>query len=604
MSNTISVNKQSVKQLLESGKNGKFVIPEYQRPYAWSEEQIQTLFDDLVEYTKMQNLDSEKESNYFLGTIVFYENENEEKEIIDGQQRITSLFILLRAIYNKLGSMTETDEVKNFKSQIESALWEQNELTAKVNYDEILIESRVMNNEGNKIFADILKTGKTIKNKDNYTGNYNLFLDLIEKYTNEEPELFFWFIRNVLSRAILLPIRADSQDTALTIFSTLNDRGLALSDADIFKAKMYNKLKPEEKEKFIERWQNLDEDASNANENIQKLFYYYMFYLRALEGDRKTTTPGMRKYYARNSFEKLHNADVLNDLEKIIILWVAINNRMGVEGYPWTENIKIKQVLDSLLSYPNEFWKYPVVIYYLKYFEDTNFEENFLMFLRKLFTELSAKYIITPTINAVKTSILNLNSEIIKSSKPKFIFPEIDLNELKSEMVTPHRNTVRMILKSISYESQDTLLPGKWEIEHILPRKWQTSYFSNRSDEEVEEIVENIGNKIPFEKKLNITASNGYFNKKKESYKESEIQVVLDLYNENNDWGIEDINERNIRVSDKYIELLKRWGLNNDDFLTEGNNSDEATELTEEELAVIESIKKRGINLNDTDLFL
>lgn len=602
MSNAISVNKQSVKQLLESGKNGKFVIPEYQRPYAWSEEQIQTLFDDLVEYTKMQNLDSEKESNYFLGTIVFYENENEEKEIIDGQQRITSLFILLRAIYRKLGSMTETDEVKNFKSQIESALWEQNELTAKVNYDETLIESRVMNNEGNKIFADILKTGKTIKSKDNYTGNFNLFLDLIEKYTNEEPELFFWFIRNVLSRAILLPIRADSQDTALTIFSTLNDRGLALSDADIFKAKMYNKLKPEEKEKFIERWQNIDEDASNANENIQKLFYYYMFYLRALEGDRKTTTPGMRKYYARNSFEQLYNADVLNDLEKIIILWVAINNRIEVEGYPWTENIKIKQVLDSLLSYPNEFWKYPVVIYYLKYFEDTHFEENFLMFLRKLFTELSAKYIITPTINAVKTSILNLNSEIIKSSKPKFIFPEIDLNELKSEMVTPHRNTVRMILKSISYESQDTLLPEKWEIEHILPRRWQTSYFPNRSDEEVEEIVENIGNKIPFEKKLNITASNGYFNKKKESYKESEIQVVLNLHNENNDWGIEDINERNIRISDKYIELLKRWGLNKDDFLTEGNNSDEATELTEEELAVIESIKKRGINLNNTDL--
>src|SRR5699024_6464455 len=238
MSNAISVNKQKLKQLLESGKNSKFIIPEYQRPYAWSDEQIQTLFDDLVEYTKQQNLESEKESNYFLGTIVFFENEDEEKEIIDGQQRITSLVLLLRAIYSKLESMTETAEVKNFKAQIESALWEQDELTAQVNYDEILIESRVMNNEGNKTFADILKTGQTVKSRDNYTANYILFSELIEKYTNDEPELFFWFIRNVLSRAILLPIRADSQDTALTIFSTLNDRGLALSDADIFKAKM------------------------------------------------------------------------------------------------------------------------------------------------------------------------------------------------------------------------------------------------------------------------------------------------------------------------------------------------------------------------------
>lgn len=606
MSNAISVNKQSVKQLLESGKSSKFVIPEYQRPYAWSDEQIQTLFDDLVEYTKMQNLNSEEESNYFLGTIVYYENkENDkkkEKEIIDGQQRITSLFLLLRAIYSKLESMTETAEVKNFKTQIESALWEQDELTAQVNYNEILIESRVMNNEGNKIFADILKTGKTLKSKDNYTENYNLFSELIEKYTNEEPELFFWFIRNVLSKSILLPIRADSQDTALTIFSTLNDRGLALSDADIFKAKMYNKLEPLEKEEFIERWQNLDEDASNADENIQKLFYYYMFYLRALEGDRKTTTPGMRKYYARNSFAKLHNPNVLDDLEIIMVLWTAINNRIEVEDHPWTDNMEIKQVLDSLLSYPNEFWKYPVVIYYLKYYQDTDFEQNFLMFLRKLFAELSAKYIVTPTINAVKTSILNLNLEIIKSPKPKFVFPEIDLNELKSEMVTPHRNTVRMILKSTSYESQDLLLPEKWEIEHIFPRKWQTSYFPNRLDEDVEEIVENIGNKIPFEKKLNIIASNGYFNKKKESYKESKIQVVLDLYNQNNDWGIEEINERNIRISDKFIGLLKNWGLNNDNFLTEDADLGDSIELTEEEIAVIESLKNRGIDLTDTSI--
>ena len=117
---TIEVNKQSVKQLLETGKEKKFVIPEYQRPYAWSDEQIQTLFDDLAEYTG-----NDTESTYFLGTIVAYENENGEQEIIDGQQRITSLFLLLRAIYTKLSSMTETPESKNFKSQIDSAIWEQ-----------------------------------------------------------------------------------------------------------------------------------------------------------------------------------------------------------------------------------------------------------------------------------------------------------------------------------------------------------------------------------------------------------------------------------------------------------------------------------------------
>ena len=66
--------------------------------------------------------------------------------------------------------------------------------------------------------------------------------------------MVYQFIYALLNQAILLPITADTQDTALTIFSTLNDRGLPLSDADIFKAKIYNQLEPEDKKAFIERW--------------------------------------------------------------------------------------------------------------------------------------------------------------------------------------------------------------------------------------------------------------------------------------------------------------------------------------------------------------
>ena len=112
---TIEVNKQSVKQLLESGKEHPFVIPEYQRPYAWTEEQIETLFDDLWDFTTSEDGGSDGKSTYFLGSIVAYENENGEQEIIDGQQRITSLFLLLRAIYTMLKKAdSQSKEAKNF----------------------------------------------------------------------------------------------------------------------------------------------------------------------------------------------------------------------------------------------------------------------------------------------------------------------------------------------------------------------------------------------------------------------------------------------------------------------------------------------------------
>lgn len=75
------------------------------------------------------------------------------------------------------------------------------------------------------------------------------------------------------------------------------------------KLKIYNQLDVDNKKLFIKRWKDLDEQATYNKESIQQLFYYYMFYLRALEKDIKTTTPGIRKYYANEKFKRLFEVD-------------------------------------------------------------------------------------------------------------------------------------------------------------------------------------------------------------------------------------------------------------------------------------------------------
>lgn len=181
MPTTIEVNKQSVEALLGSGKSKPFVVPEYQRPYAWTDEQVETLFEDLWDFTATSG-GTERESSYFLGSVVSYENEDGEQEIIDGQQRITSLFLLLRAIYTKLVAMPaseRTAEANNFIGKIEPTIWRTNKLTGMVDFKNILLTSRVVNNEGNEILRSILETGKadedepdaTIKEKIEHIGN-------------------------------------------------------------------------------------------------------------------------------------------------------------------------------------------------------------------------------------------------------------------------------------------------------------------------------------------------------------------------------------------------------------------------------------------------
>lgn len=558
MGTTISVNKQSVKQLLESGKERMFVIPEYQRPYAWTDEQIQTLFEDLWNFSTKEK-DTQK--TYFLGSIVSYEN-NGTQEIIDGQQRITSLFLLLRAIYTKLSSTeTKTKEALNFIKQIEPVIWRTNKLTGEVNFSDILLKSYVINDAGNEILAKILETGETKEGaKDNYSKNYKKFLELYEKASTDNPLSIYEFIYVLLNQAILLPITADNQETALTIFSTLNDRGLPLSDADIFKAKIYNNLPETEKQDFIENWKNLTEDAERIGESIQQLFYYYMFYLRALENDTNTTTPRLRKYF-KDNVSKLYNKELLEELDVILNLWKVTKNREEIEE-KWSKNIEILKILDILNSYPNEFWKYPVIIYYLKYRNDENFENNFLLFLRRFFTLLLIKYLESPTVNSVKSDILKLNVEIINTNKPYLNSYELKNINLIEKLKTPHSNTVRMLLKIMAYleEEQTELLPQKWEIEHIFPMRWHNNYFVNVEEEIIKEKIEHLGNKIPFEKRLNIEAGNGYFGKKKELYKQSKICVANKMSNiSREEWNLEDIENRDIQISKSINDVLMKW---------------------------------------------
>lgn len=590
MATTISVNKQCVYDLLKSGKDKPFIIPEYQRPYAWSTDQIEALFEDIWEFsTTIGGLN--KNEFYYLGSIVSFENDNCEQEIIDGQQRMTSLFLLLRAIYTKLtiSEDSQTAAAQNFIRQIEPAIWRTDNMTGEVKFSDILLKSLVVDNKGNEILKKILETGHAnLNSTDNYSKNYLLFQKLYDEKCKSSPLHIYDFIYSLLHQAIILPISADNQETALTIFSTLNNRGLPLSDADIFKAKIYNYLKGEEKDEFVKQWKSLEKEATEVNESIQQLFYYYMFFLRAKDNDTNSTTPGVRKYYSANKSVKLYDKDLMPQLKTILNLWKVINSNHDIPEEKWDNNKEIRKALDILTSYPNEFWKYPVIIYYLSHRTKENFEENFLLFLNRLTAELITKFIMLPTINAVKSDILKLNASIINNLHPSFEFKPIDKSSIKERIILPHRNIIRMLLKVYAYNHQTELLADNWQIEHILPQKWQPTFFTNESPEHINEMIEHIGNKTPFERKLNIIASNGYFAEKQKKYAESEVDVTKILTTSiSEDWTLGHITNRDELVSEDILGCIKKWDSNYSNY-----QSKEGPSL--EELELIQKFKEKG----------
>lgn len=600
----INVNKQNVLQLLTSGQEIPFVIPEYQRPYSWSDDEIITLFEDLWEFS-IERTHSDGAKNYFLGCVVSYE-ENGERQIIDGQQRITSLFLLLRAVFSMLEKEdNKTDEVNNFIQKIKPALWKENEMTGKEDRSKILLRSEVVTDSGNLILRNILESGEADKNaKDNYSKNYNKFKELYIQKSQNSPNQIYHFVLALLNYSILLPITADDQETALTIFNTLNNRGLPLSDADIFKSYIYKKLDDTGKKAFINKWKKLETDAEKANESIQSLFYYNMFYMRAREKDDKSTTPGVRKYYLDKNKNRL-TPEIIDDLTVNLQLWKVINGREAADGEEWSQNMDIRKILDCLSSYTNEFWKYPVSIFFMEHKDKANFEKIFLKFLRKLYVMLLTRYLEVPTINAVKVDILKLNVQIINNSHPEFyagfeekkLEDEYAVNAEKARtdklIIAPHKNMVRMLLKVLAYQedTQTDLLPGYWEIEHIFPQTWDSKYYT-LNEEEANEKLEHLGNKLPLEKKLNISASNNYFAKKKDRYKDSNIAIIKKLGDSTLDeWNLANIDTNDTKVCEIIKDLLKAWV---DEYEGE-EDSPKTPEATPEELAMIKMLKEKGL---------
>lgn len=287
-------------------KRTYFLIPDYQWPYAWGEDECATLWDDLFAFAFPGDNCDRFNSNdeYFLGPIATFKNANAQLEIIDGQQRLTTIMLLLRAFYDKFANMRDKQSVK-MHEDIACCVWMTGEFD-EPDMERLKIDSEVASDNDKDEFLQILRTGTVEENwKSSYAKNFSFFQKKISELANKWPSYIALFASRIIRNVILLPIEEEPQDTALRILSTLNDRGLPLSDADIFKSQFYKYFSDKgEKDSFIARWKKLEEGANailkpTHGTPMDELFTRYMYFCRAQMGISDTTTISLRDFSVR-----------------------------------------------------------------------------------------------------------------------------------------------------------------------------------------------------------------------------------------------------------------------------------------------------------------
>jgi uncharacterized protein with ParB-like and HNH nuclease domain len=547
----LHVSKKSIKTLLTEMQGKRFIIPDYQRPYKWDTEKCETLWNDIVNFK--DELADSPETEYFLGTIVSYKNENNNNypEIIDGQQRITSFFLLLRAFYKMLEDMPVDDQVTGLKTQVGPCIWDIDPISQKVtDQSKIHIESQVATTEDNHIFHAILQTGVCNKgtNWDNYTVNYDFFKTKCSEYASENPMQWKQLCITILNRCVVLPIECNTQETALTIFSTLNDRGLPLADSDIFKAQIYRNHKTEQDRKdFTNTWKKLTEICKRGDFSIDDIFRFYSHVLRARSND-KTKEIGLRKFYATDNYDRLKQPDLIEEILSLASFWLVVNKSIDPDDEDnYSISIDGRKYLHCLNHYPNEFWRYATSVYFLKNRKSETFSDDFSAFLKKLTCFLFAKFIDTPSINAIKDEMYNAFIAIHNENAfdRKFELKRNIFQQQLREHASARLSRALLLLDAYLNKEQADLIPGTFDIEHIFPKKWQDTNYNGWKEEDAATYLDRFGNKIVFEKRLNIQAGNGYFGKKKDKYRASGIAVVKALGEyPKSDWVKEDIDER------------------------------------------------------------
>ena len=581
----LNIDQKTIKDLF-SDKKSEFLIPDYQRPYAWGIKECETLWDDLFLFSFPDN-DCDKfnrdNDEYFLGPIVTFKNTDGKLEIIDGQQRLTTFMLLLRAFYDKFEKMKDDKSIKTRK-QIEQCIWKTDEF-GDADKSELKIDSEVATDNDKEEFLNILKTGIIAEgSKSRYAKNYGFFQEKIATFLNEYASYVPLLPLRIMQNCILLPIEAESQDTALRIFSTLNNRGKPLSDADIFKAQFYKYYSDKgEKEEFNRKWKDLevlcnDIFPSSSGSSLDEIFTRYMYYERAKMNIKSSTTEALRSFYERNNYELLKNHETFENLIDLAHFWKDILT----QNKDKFSNDVLRRLY--VLNYaPNGMWTYFVSVYYMANRDENGMldDELFYRFLSQITAFIWAYAVTNPGVNALRTPVYPEMINIVNHKPVTFSEFLFDSQQVKSRFHNFDFNNPRPITKSMvtwwAFQNPEQKLieplEQRMEIEHIFSKKRQENEKSLTNPNN----LESLGNKSLLEKNINIRASDYRFEDKKKYYigftnsrnqkKEgTRIKELLDLAETNTDFTEVDIEKREAEIISKFIEFMDKNGLIRKDY--------------------------------------
>lgn len=566
---SFSASQRNINELLS--RNSIYNIPKNQRKYVWGENEWNELFEDLF------LIDQTAAYNHFLGSVVLArEKQNNQFSVIDGQQRLTTICILILSIINHLYGIGENKIADSYKntflrgnndgedyykierndSQLFLLVQLVDLLDKHLTVDQIEEQFRKMFSAGDKYNEKLLNC---------FVWYYNKLGDNISKTPKKKDYLIQ--LKDKLVNCEIIEIIVDKDVDGYRVFETLNARGIPLEQHELLKNYLYSYLRTKSKiQKLDHQWERIIQNVTfNSTDFFSSFISHYCSHLYG-KTSKNEEFKKIRNNTKKTEAEQLLNSLVDNSLfysfflEPYKLKGTRFENDKIIISLQYFKDLKIRQVRPLLMSL----------------FEKCNCNEISLDELQKCIEILEIFYFIYSTVlkntsNIIDNSILSLSKRIHNSSEKHFVqiikdelskyVTEIEKakesfrylgysNKNKKFKNSSNKKTINYIFAKFEhyYDVNNELEPKISSIEHIM------------NDDVENDSVCYIGNLLPLSSKLNNKISSKSFCDKLLYYKKSKllsVEAFLDKYQERREWTELDIEERGKTLSN--IALDNIW---------------------------------------------
>jgi len=546
-------------------KDFDYHIPSYQRPYSWDEGHTETLFQSLYDFYSEKHTD-----DYFLGSIVLIKQDNiAHADVVDGQQRLTTLTILLATIANHL-----TEE--SFKNGCQKYVMEPGDVIEGIveqprvhlrDKDQAFFKKYIQDGDIKGLLA-LDSASLPNESQQHIKCNCEIIDKMINKYFGDNEQNLKDFCTFVVMKCFLVVVSTASQESAFRIFSVMNSTGLDLSTSDIIKSDVIGKIEAAEQQDYTDKWEDME--IKTSRQGFADLFSHIRMIIMKVKAKKS-----LLDEFKENVLPKYAPKDLI---DKVIEPYADCYAMLKNCSYKSTENANEINSLFMWLNKTENFdWIPPMLIFMNKH---KNNSKLMLWFTAKI--ERLAAYLhitgkdVNERIERYSRVIEELEKRNITDNSKSILSVELSQDE-KEEFVSvlngeiynltsKRRNYVILRLDSFVGDDGATYSPKILTIEHVLPQTVNTtsSWAKLWPDENNRKIwLNRIANLVPLTRRKNSEAQNYDFGVKKLKYfngtKGTTSYALTSQVLSVSDWTMDVVKKR----QDTLLNVFKtKWDLN------------------------------------------